>query len=900
MLLAVGQRLGPYEVLAPIGAGGMGEVYRARDTRLERTVAIKVLPSELSSDRERLSRFEQEARSASALNHPNIVTVYDIGRADSVSYIAMELVEGKTLRELVAVGPLAAKKLLAIAAQVAEGLAKAHAAGIVHRDLKPENLMVSTDGFVKILDFGLAKLVPTSSESLSQMHTMGTPETHPGSVLGTVGYMSPEQASGQPVDFRSDQFSFGSILYEMATGKRAFQRATTVDTLSAILHEEPEAIGRLNREVPPPCRWIVDRCLAKDPEERYASTRDLARDLSSVRDHISEVSGSGEGTLAALPAAARRRSREQLAWGVAAVALLLAVAAMVRYAHRAPTFAGPMRSSIVLPEKSNLRAATLSPDGSRLAFVAKDSSGKNLLWIRPLDSLSVQPLSGTENPSFPFWSPDSRFIGFFADGKLKRIAASGGPPQTLCDAPRSRGGTWNREGVILFAPIGSGPLYRVSASGGLATPVTRFDPSRGEDTHRWPFFLPDGRHFLYLVASFGSNRQKENMGIYVGSLDSKEEKLLLRANSNVAYAPSFAKASEGYLLFLRERTLLAQPFDAKDLRITGDPFPVAEQIQTFPQIYSALFSISENGVLLYRAGSASGLARLAWFDRSGKAIGSLGAPGDQANPRIAPDGKRVALDIIDPQTGNMDIWIHESSGGTATRFTFDASEDTNPVWAPDGGRIVFGSFRKAQFRDLYQKDSSGAGSEEVLFQSVNSKFPMDWSPDGRFILYRDFDPKTNLGLWVLPVAGERKPIPFVKTASDMGQFSPDGRWVAYSSNESGKWEVFVVPFPGPGGKWQASTAGGSEPRWRRDGKELFYVAPDGKLMVVEVKEGPSFEAGVARPLFQTRGREHVSGTDLFSYDVSADGQRFLVNTDVGEATSSPLTVVLNWTAELKK
>ncbi len=904
MTLSAGTRLGPYEIISPLGAGGMGEVYRARDTRLSREVAIKVLPGELSSDRERLSRFEQEARSASALNHPNIITVYDIGQAESVSYIAMELVEGKTLRELVAAGPLAVRKLLPIAAQVAEGLAKAHAAGIVHRDLKPENLMVSTDGFVKILDFGLAKLIPTSSEALSHIPTMGTPETHPGSVLGTVGYMSPEQASGQPVDFRSDQFSFGSILYEMATGKRAFQRATTVDTLSAILHEEPEAIGRLNPEVPPPCRWIVERCLAKDPEERYASTRDLARDLASVRDHISEVSGSREGTLAALPAVVRRRNRERLSWGLTAIAFLVALAAVtavVRYAHRAPTPTRLVRSSIVLPEKFNLRAAALSPDGGRLVFVARDSSGKNLLWIRPLDSLSVQPLPGTENPSFPFWSPDSRFIGFFADGKLKKIDASGGPPQTLCDAPVSRGGTWNREGVILFTPVTNGPLYRVSAAGGLATSVTRMDPSRGEDGHRWPFFLPDGRHFLYMVASFSSLGQKEKIGIYAASLDSKEERLLLRANSSMAYVPSFAKASEGYLLFFRERSLLAQPFDAKGLRITGDPFPVAEQIQYFPQTYSALFSVSENGLLLYQARSASAVSQLVWFDRNGKEMGSLGTPGDQANPRISPDGKRVALDIIDSQTGNMDIWIYESSGGIATRFTSDPAFDAGPVWSPDGRRIVFISIRQGH-SDVYQKSSSGAGSEEPILQSERTKYPTDWSLDGRFILYRALDAKTNLELWVLPVAGDRKPIPFIKTTFGVshGQFSPDGRWVAHSSNESGKWEIYVAPFPGPGGNWKVSSAGGSEPRWRRDGKELFYLAPDGKLMAVQVKEGPTFEAAAATPLFQTRRREHVSSTDLFSYDVSADGQRFLVNTSIGEETTVPITLVQNWTADLKR
>jgi Tol biopolymer transport system component len=554
-----------------------------------------------------------------------------------------------------------------------------------------------------------------------------------------------------------------------------------------------------------------------------------------------------------------------------------------------------MRFSIVLPEKSALRAAALSPDGARLVLVARDPSGKNLLWIRPLDSLAMQPLPNTENPSFPFWSPDSRFIGFFADGKLKKIDASGGPPQTLCDAPINRGGTWNREGVILFCPVGDGPLYRVSASGGLPTPVTRFDPSRGEASHRWPFFLPDGRHFLYHVASFGSGGQQEKMGIYVGSLDSKEERFLLRANSSVAYAPP------GYLLFLRERNLLAQPFDVKSLRITGDPLLVAEEIQYFLQTHSSLFSVSENGVLLYQGRSAAGLSQLFWFDRSGKEMGSLGAPANQANPRISPDGKRVALDIIDPQTANSDIWIYKSSGGIPTRFTSDPAFDAEPIWSPDGSRIVFMSLRPGH-ADLYQKSSSGSGSEEAILQSERIKDPTDWSLDGRFILYQAIDPETNRELWVLPVAGDRKPIPFIKTTFGVthGQFSPDGRWVAYSSNESGKWEIFVASFPGPGGQWQVSSAGGSEPRWRRDGKELFYLAPDGKLMVVEVKRGPTFEAGAAKPLFQTRRREPVSFTDLFRYDVSADGQRFLVNTDVGEVTSSPLTVILNWTAGLKK
>jgi Tol biopolymer transport system component len=596
---------------------------------------------------------------------------------------------------------------------------------------------------------------------------------------------------------------------------------------------------------------------------------------------------------------ARRRNRERLAWGIAIVllaALAAAITVAVRYAHRAAVLSRPMRSSIVLPEKSALRGVALSPDGRRLAFVAKDASGNNLLWIRPLDSLSAQPLPVTENPSLPFWSPDSRFIGFFADGKLKRIDPSGGPPQILCDAPAGRGGTWNQEGVILFAPAGATPLHRVSAAGGVPTPATRLDPARGEDGHRWPFFLPDGRHFLYTVTSFASGGQKEKIGIYAGSLDSKEEKLLLRANSSVAYA------SPGYLLFFRDGSLLAQPFDAKGLLITGDPIPVAEQIQYFPQTYQVLFSVSENGLLLYQPRSSSAGSRLLWFDRNGKEIGSLGAPGNQANPRISPDGKRVALDITDAKTGNTDIWIYESSRGVATRFTFDPSEETNPIWSPDVSRIVFSS-NPLRLADLYQKDSSGAGSQEVLYQSVAAKFACDWSRDGRFILYRDRDPKTSdFRLQALPLTGDRKPMAVANTKGERtaGQFSPDGRWVAYSSNESGKREIFVASFPGPGGKWQVSTSGGSEPIWRRDGRELFYLASDGKLMAVWVKPGSTFEAGEAKALFQTRAREHVSNADDFSYDVSADGQRFLVNTDVGEVASSPLTVVVNWTAELKK
>jgi Tol biopolymer transport system component len=441
--------------------------------------------------------------------------------------------------------------------------------------------------------------------------------------------------------------------------------------------------------------------------------------------------------------------------------------------------------------------------------------------------------------------------------------------------------------------VSDGPLYRVSASGGLPTAVTRLDPSRGESSHRWPFFLPDGKHFLYLVASFGG--KSEGMGVYVRSLDPKEERFLVPAKSRITYV------SPGFLLFLREGNLLAQPLDPTSFRLTGEPSLVAEQLQWFPQTYNTLFSASDTGVLLYQARSAAGVSQLVWFDRSGKEVGSLGAPADQANPRISPDGKRVAVDIIDLQTGNSDVFAYEASGGIPTRLTSDPGFDNQPIWSPDGSRIAFMSLRRG-YPDLYVKSSSGGGGE-LGIQSQGNKYPTDWSPDGKVILYRSLDPGSNLELWVLPIDGNRKPIPFIRSAFGVshGQFSPDGRWVAYTSNESGKWEIYVAPFPGPGGNWKISTAGGSEPRWRGDGKELFYVSPDGKLIAVEVKAvGSAFEAGATMPLFQTRRREHISAGDLFSYDVSSDGQRFLVNTDVGETTASPLTVVVNWTKDLKR
>jgi serine/threonine protein kinase len=887
-MLSSGSRLGPYEVVSPLGAGGMGEVYKARDTRLDRTVAVKVLPVHLSSSPEVRQRFEREAKTISQLSHPHICALYDVGRENDVEYLVMELLEGETLSDRLARGPLPLESTLRYGREIADALDKAHRQGIVHRDLKPANVMLTKSG-VKLLDFGLAKAMaaPATAGNLTALPTQPG-LTQEGTILGTFQYMAPEQLEGREADARTDIFALGAVLYEMATGKKAFSGTSQASLISSIMASEPPPVSSMQPASPATFDRVVRKCFAKDPEDRWQNAADLGSEL----DWIGE-SGSRAGIAA--PAVPRARNREWLAWTVAALALVGAAAAVFRPRTERTTFSIPMRSSIVLPDKSALRSIALSPDGSRLAFVARDSAGKNLLWLRALDSLTAEPLPGTDNPSFPFWSPDGRSLGFFADGKLRRIDAAGGPPRTLCDSPVPRGGSWGREGVILFSPVVDGPLYRVSASGGPATAVTRLDERRGETTHRWPFFLPDGRRFLYLVATFGTGEERENMGIYAGSLDSKDERFVAAAKSTLAYA------DPGFVFFRRERNLVVQRFDARSLRVTGDAFVVAENVQYFPQTAGALFSVSENGLLVYEAESTSVLSRLVWFDRGGHEVGSLGGVGDQANPRISPDGRSVALDVTDHQSGNVDVWTYPSGGGVATRLTTDPGIDAGPIWSPDGQRIAFTSFRRGH-PDVYAKISSGAGSDETILESKSTKYVTDWSPDGRFILVRALDATTNLELWVVPVSGGGAPAAFIKRpfGVNQGQFSPDGRWVAYASNESGKWEIAVTPYPGPGGTWKVSTAGGTEPRWRRDGKELYYLAPDGKLMAVEVSTGATFEAGAARPLFSIRRREPVSASDLFSYDVSADGQRFLVNADAEASVSAPMTAVVNWAASLKE
>ena len=887
MTLLAGAKLGRYEIRSKIGEGGMGEVYLARDTKLNRDVAIKVLPAAFSENSERLRRFEQEAQAASALNHPNILIVYDVGTHDGAPYVVSELLEGETLRQRLGGSALGQRRAIDYALHIAHGIAAAHEKGIVHRDLKPDNIFITKDGRLKILDFGVAKLTqPEASQSQTEIPTRRV-NTDPGVVIGTVGYMSPEQVRGKGVDHRSDIFSLGAILYELLSGRRAFQGESAADTMSAILKEDPPELTETNKTVSPALERLVNHCLEKNPEARFHSARDLAFALEAV----STSPGSGETFTAMAPTARRASLGKYFPWVIVAllgIALLIALPFAILYFRQEPsaTPVATTRFFVYPPDKSYYGGSfAVSPDGRRLVSRV-NYDGKVLLWVRALDSLTAQPLAGTEDSSFPFWSPDSRFIGFFSKGKLRKIEVTGGPAQTLCDAPDPRGGTWNADGVIVFAPKGADVLYRVAAAGGTPVPLTALDTSRKEISHYHPRFLPDGRHFLYLANS----PQRESAGIYVSSIDKHEPKRLVSTDASAEYAPP------GYLLFLRERTLMGQGFDADKLALRGEPFSVAEQVDRLGGgARFALFAVSQTGVLTYRTGFSDS-SQLTWFDREGKALETVGPTGGYNSPWLSPDEKRVAFGRQELEGGGFDIWLLEIARGNLNRFTFNPAIDQSPIWSPDGSRIVFGSDREGVL-NLYQKAASGAGNDEVLLKSDHPKNPNDWSGDGRFILYQ-----TGTDLWILPLAGEQKPFPFLQTEFTEGwaRFSPDGKWIAYNSNESGTWQVYVQSFPASGGKWMISADGGAQPQWRRDGKELFYISSNRKLMAVDVKgNGSTFEAGVPKALFDLRLQTPALPGPRNYYIAAADGKRFLVTSVSEERVTTPTTVVMNWTADLK-
>lgn len=898
--LPEGKRIGRYEIRAKIGEGGMGEVYAARDEQINRDVAIKVLPATFSADAERLRRFEQEAQAAGSLNHPNILVVYDVGTHDGAPYVVSELLEGETLRDRMAGGALPQRKAIDYGLQIAHGLAAAHEKGIIHRDLKPENLFITKDGRVKILDFGLAKLTRVGNDQSQTDIPTRRVDTDPGVVMGTIGYISPEQLRSKPADHRSDIFSFGAILYEMLSGRRAFRGESTADTVSAILREDPPDLSQTNRAVSPALERVVNHCLEKNPEERFHSSRDLAFAIEAVSGSAS-MSGSSPTVLTATPAS-RKLRLDRLGWIAAAAFLATTLVLASLYFRRPEQPSQTMRFTLPVPEKLDYRGElALSPDGRHVAFIVTGAEGKSL-WVRSLDSLEARELPGTSDATLPFWSPDGNSIGFFASNKLKKTEIAGGAPQTLAEVTGdARGGAWGRGGTIIFTPGFTLPLLKVSADGGTVEPVTELDHSRGHTSHRWPFFLPDGRRFLY----FARAQKKEAEGIYVGSLDSKESRFLLSTNLRASYAQAEDGSDTGYLLFMRDKTLMAQSFDLTRLQLLGEPSLVADGVLTFPDeggptAYAA-FSTSTSGHLVYLPGKAS-VAQFGWYDRAGKFVSAVGSAGLSTEPAQSPDGKRLAFGRTDTQAS--DIWLLDLTRGTTTRFTFDAAVDVCPVWSSDGERVVFASNRDGGVFNLYQKISSGAGSDELLLKSNHNAFPDDWisSQAGEFLIYESDSPNTRYDLWVLPLTGERKPYAFLQTEFNEthSQFSPDGRFVAYASDESGRAEVYVQTFPASGGKWQISNGGGDQPQWRRDGRELFYIAPDKTLMAVPIASGDSLEPGAPVALFPTRITSSSLTGDRNHFMVTADGQRFLVNNFLDEGSKSPITFVLNWGANLKR
>ncbi len=860
----------------------MGEVWRARDSKLGRDVAIKVLPAAFSADKDRLARFEQEAQSAGALNHPNILVIHHIGTHEGAPYIVSELLEGETLRERMAGNPLPQRKAIDYALQIAHGLAAAHEKKIVHRDLKPDNLFVTKDGRVKILDFGLAKLVGTNGDGLQTDIPTRKVNTDPGTVMGTVGYMSPEQLRGQPTDHRSDIFSFGAILYEMLSGRRAFRGQSTADTISAILREDPPDLSQTNKAVSPALERVVHHCLEKNPEERFHS----ASDLGFAIEALSGSAGTTTTVLSPLPSS-KRKFAQLLPWVLAGTALIASAILAWLYFRQPSIVERPLSFAVIMPKEAiEASSPVISPDGRTLAFVVA-SEGKRLLYVRPLHQLEAQAIPGTEDAQFPFWSPDSRYIGFFTNTKLKKIEATGGPTQTLCDATSGYGGTWNSEGVILIGLDTKG-INRVPAAGGTPVRILPPDESRKELAQAWPVFLPDGNHFLYQ----SWNGRSDASAIFVAALDGSDRKLLLNADSNALYA------SPGYVLFARGTTLTAQSFDVRKLELTGEPFPVAEQIGYNNYNSYSNASVSVDGTLAYLTGGAPG-RQLIWFDRSGKELESVGPPGEINDVVLSVDGKRIAIQrSLD---GNFDIWLIDLARGVPSRFTFEASSEDNPVWSPDGKFIAFssGSAGADVLFNLYRKPSSGAGNAELLLKSDLTKEATDWSSDGRFILFNQYG-QTGGDVWVLPLFGDGKPYPLLNSEfEETGAFfSPDGHWFAYTSNETGRPEVYIQTFPQTGGKWLVSNGGGGQPHWRADdGKELFYVAPDKTLMSVEIKTGSTVEMSAPKPLFITKVRSYGAPN---RYVVASDGQRFLVNTPAGDATVAPITVVINWTSGLKK
>jgi serine/threonine protein kinase/Tol biopolymer transport system component len=913
--LSPGVHLGAYEIVALVGAGGMGEVYRARDTRLDRTVAIKVLPAALAADPLLRERFEREARTISSLNHPHICALYDIGHHAGVDFLVLEYLEGETLADRLGRSkdrPLPLPDVLKIAIEVCDALDRAHRSGIVHRDLKPANVFLVRAGgasappVAKLLDFGLAKSAApvVATTGLSMLPTTPPNLTAQGTILGTFQYMAPEQIEGLEADARTDIFAFGALLFEMLAGRPAFEGKTRASLLGAILKDEPPRVSTLHPPAPAALDRIVSTCLAKDPDERYQSARDLLRDLKWV------ASGSSEGATARMAAPPARSNR--VAWLVAALSTVALIATAVIALRREVTpAAGPVQFTIAPPEKmffggprsggtGTATQLAVSPDGRNIVFVAGAEPAYQI-WLRPVAARAATVIPGTEGGTFPFWSPDSRSIGFFAGGKLKKVQIAGGPPIALCDAPSGRGGSWSRDNVIVFAPSlsnGTG-LSRVSSAGGAPAVVTTVDPGTTETNHRWPHFLPDGRHFFYTASTGACCPASQPATIRIGSLDPADATItLLQAESSMSYA-------SGHVLFARDGMLMAQAFDLDARQLTGDAVPIGERVATEGSRYISA-SVSENGTLVYAGGSSPEAQRLTWFDRSGRVLATLGEAPYIPRARggrwvaLSRDEKRVAITLETGSSLNQDIWIIDVARNLRSRLTVGPEAEWSPVWSPDGTRIAFAGLR-GEKGSVRQKLVTEASADEAVLDSQDTLIPSDWSADGRFMAYsvtKTFPVRSDV--WVLPLFGDRKPFPVADTAfiETSAVFSPDGRWIAFTSDEAGQPNVYVQPFLGRGGRQQVSRDGGGQAVWRADGKELFFIAPEGTLMAAPVEASGEFKAG-PQALFPAIPPSTLT---LFAsqFVVTKDGQRFLVIARPDQASAAPLTVVVNWPATVQK
>jgi Tol biopolymer transport system component len=882
MPLAEGARVGAFEILAQLGSGGMGEVYRARDTRLDRTVALKVIRAAELPGRDRLERFRREARAISRLNHPNICALHDIGEEDGETFLVMEYVHGETLADRLVRGPLKLEEVLRFGAQIAEALAAAHHEGVVHRDLKPGNIMLAREG-VKLLDFGLAKLRADGDGATDP--TMSLDVSDDGVIIGTLPYMAPEQLEGKPVDARTDLFALGAVLYEMSAGEPPFKGTSKASLIVAILSAEPVPITTHQPLIPPLFDRVIHRCLAKTPDERWQTATDLRAELMYILEPVHSR----------LPAAAQRRrfARRMALWSFAPAAALVATALAWRSWGTEPVAAPQIRFAIQAPDGVTLAAIgasvpsaqlAISPDGRLVAFVASRAGSRPMLWLRPSDGLQPRPIAGTEDAAHPFWSPDSESIAYFGGGKLKRLDLPAGPPRALCDsALNSRGGTWSADGTILFSPNPASGLMRVSAAGGQ--PRETLPLKEGDTSYRWPSFLPDGRSFLFYSRGPAGRR-----GIYLGSLDSTATTRLLETAGNGIYAPP------GRLLTVQGGALLAYPFDLSARRIVGVPVQIADGVGASSTNFGA-FSSSSTGMLVYGP-SLAVASQLTWFDRSGNRVGEVMERGDYVHFSLAPDDARLIVSRTNVSTDTPDLWVMDLARRVPNRFTFDAANDTSPVWSPSGSRIVFRSDRHGG-NFIYEASSSNDQSAARL-SMADAIRPTDWSPDGRFLVYHTSSASTGSFDIMLLSMADKTITPLAQTPFNEidASFSPDGRFIAYASDESGPLQVYVQPFPPTGVRWLISDAGGSEPRWRKDGNELFYVSLDRKLMSVVLEHADPSHAAAPRALF---GANFASAANPFrgSYDNTADGQRFLVNVlPTDSAALPPLTVIVNWPASL--